>query len=290
MDKQKRNKIISGIAIGSVLLGGSIYGLSQDPNSFVSHWFNLNNDANKTGDGSNSNNQSDSNTSTDPKAYDSKEAKEANAKSRFPANKDESWKLESIFRTPVNADYVYDPKIKRVGRNETGVTSVDGYKRTVETYSTVKANTQYRNASDDVYEKAMNRLIEGTTKLSDAYLKQVATNASLFNTDEITKIRNQYFGSDLSTMRQFPEAVLISKGLVMDKSTFKLRYTTNDGIYAFEVMFNAKDSGEQFMYMSGFYNEKLNYFDVQASVYMKDGAVAKDKKYQDLSSGYQKVD
>ena len=289
MDKQKRNKIIGGAVISAVLLTGSIYGLSQDPDSFVAKWFNLNNDANKTGDKNGSKDGSNnSNESNDPLAYNSKEAKEANAKSKFDANKDESWKLESIYKDPVNFNYVYDPKAKRAGSNDTGVTSVDGYKRQVEIYSTVKANTKYRNATDETYGKSINRLEEGVNKLQDEYLRMLKSKASAFVSEEIEKVKIQYFASDFSSMRQFPEAISISNGLTMDKSTFKLRYTSSKGVYAFEVMFNSKKDGQQFVYMSGFYNEQLNYFQVRAAVYMMDGAVAKDKYLQDFSTGYQK--
>ena len=112
--------------------------------------------------------------------------------------------------------------------------------------------------------------------------------ASAFVSEEIEKVKIQYFASDFSSMKQFPEAISISNGLTLDKSTFKLRYTSSKGVYAFEVMFNSKKDGQQFMYMSGFYNEQLNYFQVRAAVYMMDGAVAKDKYLQDFSTGYQK--
>ena len=149
------------------------------------------------------------------------------------------------------------------------MTSVDGYKRQVEIYSTVKANTRYRNATDETYGKSINRLEEGVNKLQDEYLRMLKSKASAFVSEEIEKVKIQYFASDFSSMKQFPEAISISNGLTMDKSTFKLRYTSSKGVYAFEVMFNSKKDGQQFMYMSGFYNEQLNYL-------------------QDFSTGYQK--
>lgn len=290
MERKKRNQIIGGVAVGVVLLCGSIYGLAQKPDSFVAHWFNLQNDSNSTKGNSNASPDSSSKETIDPKAYNSKEAKEANANSRFAANKDESWKLQSIYRQPVNSNYVYDPKTPRAGKNETGVSSVDSYKRQIEVYSTVKANTQYRNATDDTYEKAKNRLIEATDLLQQAYLSQLDTKANRFDATQIDKIKIQYFASDFSSMKQFSEAVVISGGLRLDDSTFKLRYTSTDGVYAFEGMFNSAKTGEQAMYMSGFYDEKLNYFKVKAAIYMMDGAVAKDKYLQDFSNGYQKAE
>lgn len=285
MNKQKRNQLFAGLAVGAILLTGSIYGLAQQPNSFVAKWFNLNNDANKTDKSDNqASNANNSNTSVNPKSYNSDEARKANASSKFAANKDESWRLESIFKEPVNKDYKYDQHAERIGRNENGVSSIDGYMQEINMYSTVKANTEYRNATDEVYEKSMNRLEEGINKLQTEYKRLVATGASSFTSDELEKIKIQYFASKFSTMKQFPEAITVAGGLKMDKSTFKERYTSADGVYAFEVMFNSEKTGEQFMYMSGFYNEQVNYFEVKASIYMMDGAVAKDKFLLDKSN------
>lgn len=288
MDKQKRNQVIGAVAVGSVLLCGSIYGLARQPDSFVAQWFNLQNDSNSTNDRSKSSEENGSNKEViDPKAYNSKEAKEANANSKFEANKDESWKLDSIYRKPVHSDYVYDSKAKRVSKNDTGVSSVDSYKRQIEIYSTVKANTQYRNAKDETYEKSKKRFIEAISLLQKEYLSQLDTKANRFDATQIDKIKIQYFASDFSSMKQFSEASVIAKGMKLDESTFKLRYTSSDGVYAFEGMLNSEKTGEQVMYMSGFYNEKLNYFQVKAAIYMMDGAVEKDKYFQDFSHSYQ---
>ena len=283
MDKQKRNQVIGAVAVGSVLLCGSIYGLARQPDSFVAQWFNLQNDSNSTNDRSKSSEENGANKEViDPKAYNSKEAKEANANSKFEANKDESWKLDSIYRKPVHSDYVYDSKAKRVSRNDTGVSSVDSYKRQIEIYST------YRNAKDETYEKSKKRFIEAIGLLQKEYLSQLDTKANRFDATQIDKIKIQYFASDFSSMKQFSEASVIAKGMKLDESTFKLRYTSSDGVYAFEGMLNSEKTGEQVMYMSGFYNEKLNYFQVKAAIYMMDGAVEKDKYFQDFSHSYQK--
>lgn len=287
MDKQKRNQVISAVAVGSVLICGSIYGLARQPDSFVAQWFNLQNNSNSTNDNSKSSEGNVNKDSIDPKAFNSKEAKEANANSKFEANKDESWKLDSIYRKPVHSDYVYDSKAKRVSKNDTGVSSVDSYKRQIEIYSTVKANTQYRNAKDETYEKSKKRFIEAISLLQKEYLSQLDSKANRFDATQIDKIKIQYFASDFSSMKQFSEAAVIAKGLKLDESTFKLRYTSSDGVYAFEGMLNSEKTGEQVMYMSGFYNEKLNYFQVKAAIYMMDGAVEKDKYFQDFSHSYQ---
>lgn len=287
MDKQKRNQVISAVAVGSVLICGSIYGLARQPDSFVAQWFNLQNNSNSTNDNSKSSEGNANKDSIDPKAFNSKEAKEANANSKFEANKDESWKLDSIYRKPVHSDYVYDSKAKRVSKNDTGVSSVDSYKRQIEIYSTVKANTQYRNAKDETYEKSKKRFIEAISLLQKEYLSQLDSKANRFDATQIDKIKIQYFASDFSSMKQFSEAAVIAKGLKLDESTFKLRYTSSEGVYAFEGMLNSEKTGEQVMYMSGFYNEKLNYFQVKAAIYMMDGAVEKDKYFQDFSHSYQ---
>lgn len=288
MNKQKRNQIIGGSLVGIALLSASIYGLSQKPDSFVADWFNLNNGSNKT-DSADSQpiDSSKTSESADSKAFNSKEALEANASSRFEANKDESWTLSTIFREPENSDYVYDVNAERAARNETGVSSVDGYKSLIEIYSTVKANTQYRNATDEIYEKSLNRLSEAFDALQSEYLSPAAKASSVYHSDRLDQIKIQYFASDMKAMQQFDEAISISDGLTLDKSTFKLRYTSEENVYAFEVMYNSSKTGQQFTYMSGYYNSQLDYFQVTATQYMMDGAVAKDRLLQDFSSGYQ---
>ena len=72
MDKQKRNQVIGAVAVGSVLLCGSIYDLARQPDSFVAQWFNLQNDSNSTNDSSKSSEGSSANKEAiDPKAYNS---------------------------------------------------------------------------------------------------------------------------------------------------------------------------------------------------------------------------
>jgi len=67
--------------------------------------------------------------------------------------------------------------------------------------------------------------------------------------------------------------------LEIDENTFRLRMTSNqdEGVYAFEVILVDKTSKKQIAYVSGYYNSKVQYLKVTSSIFLKDGAVAKDK-------------
>lgn len=286
MQKPSKNQIVAGSLISIVLLFGSIYGLSRDKDSFVAEWFNLNNSSNKK-DTNDEQIEHSSSSDKNPIAFDSDQAIEDARNSKFEANKDIEWSVDSIYRVPENSDYVYDVNAERAARNDTGVSSADSYKSQIRVYSTPHVNRSYRNASDEVYEKSLNRLKEAFDALQSEYLSEVAKASSVYRSDRLDQIKIQYFASDMSSMQQFDEAVSISNGLSIDDKTFKLRYTSQENVYAFEAMFNSTETGQQFVYMSGYYNSQLDYFQVTAAIYMMDGAVAKDQKLLDLSSGYQ---
>ncbi len=280
MDKQKVTKIAGISAVAVVVSGFAVFGLSQTKGSPIYGFFN--NSANeKKVNSVEDHSESKEEKIDDRLSADSEEAKRDAENSKFPMNRINTWSVDDILKTPKNTDYKYnedDPARKLP--NDEGVSKPSDYKRLVQSYSAVYQNRKYRNAKDDTYESARNEFSSVLTILQDYQRKIMESTATAGADDEYTKIVIEHFNSDDKYLKELVTIIQASNAnLEIDPDTFRLKMTSNEdsGVYAFETIVRDKDSKEQFAYVSGFYNSKLNYFDVTSSFMLLDGAVAFDK-------------
>lgn len=280
MDKQKATKIAGISAVAVVVSGFAVFGLSQTKGSPLYGFFN--NSANEKKVSSvEDRSESKEEKIDDRLSANSEEAKRDAENSKFPMNRINTWSADDILKTPKNTDYKYnedDPARKLP--NDEGVGKPSDYKRLVQSYSAVYQNRKYRNAKDDTYEAARNEFSSVLTILQDYQRKVMASTATAGADDEYTKIVIEHFNSDDKYLKELVTIIQADNAnLEIDPDTFRLKMTSNEdgGVYAFETIVRDKESKEQFAYVSGFYNSKLNYFNVTSSFMLLDGAVAFDK-------------
>ena len=196
-------------------------------------------------------------------------------------NRKLDWSVDDILKTPTDDDYVYkeeDPS-RRV-KNHVGVKESKFYAKQVEAFSAVNANRKYRNATDETYESARQFVSTAFSTLQSRLKTLYDERISSAGDPELEKIYREYFGSDSKYLVNLGDAMNVDgHNLEIDENTFRLKMTSNqdEGVYAFEVILVDKTSKKQMAYVSGFYNSKVQYLKVTSSIFLKDGAVAKDK-------------
>lgn len=283
MEKDKLIKIAGGATIALAIGGASIYGLSQTKGSPIYGFFN--NTANEQSSGKTEKVEDSNKKKTKEERAenlaDSEQSLTDARNSKFEMNRKIDWSPDDILKTPVDDDYVYkedDPERKI--KNHVGVRESKYYRKQIEAFSSVNANKGYRNATDDVYEEARNFVKTAfdalQARLKTLYDKRVSSAGD----EELDKIYREYFGSDSQYLVNLGDAMNVDgHNLEIDENTFRLRMTSNqdEGVYAFEVILVDKDSKKQMAYVSGYYNSKVQYLKVTSSIFLKDGAVAKDK-------------
>lgn len=284
MDKAKIAKIAGIATVGVLVTGFAVYGLSKQEGSPIYGIFK--NDANKIGTAS-AQKISDSQSTEGEKQIDSaklatdEQAQKDAENSKFPANKILTWQASDILKEPVNKDYQY--KIndeKRIIKNDTGVRSADDYARQLKAYSKVYANEQFRNPTDQTYEAARNDFSTAINELQKNLAENDKNGRSSAGNDSLQKLYIQYFNSDGQYLANLNSMLAISNfNLEVDPDGFRMKMTksADNGVYAFEGILRDKSSNEQYVYTSGYYNSKTHDFDVRNSIFLMDGAVAKDK-------------
>ena len=283
MEKDKLIKIAGGAVIAIAIGGASVYGLSQTKGSPIYGFFNnSSNEQNSAkAEKKNENNEKDKKEKRAENLADSEQSLTDARNSKFEMNRKIDWSPDDILKTPVDDDYVYkenDPDRKI--RNHVGVREAKYYRKQVEAFSSVNANKDYRNATDEVYEEGRNFVKTAfdalQARLKTLYDKRISSAGD----EELDKIYREYFGSDSQYLVNLGDAMNTDgHNLEIDENTFRLRMTSNqdEGVYAFEVILVDKDSKKQIAYVSGYYNSKVQYLKVTSSIFLKDGAVAKDK-------------
>lgn len=284
MDKAKIAKIAGIATVGVLVTGFAVYGLSKQEGSPIYGIFK--NDANKIGAAS-AQKINDSQSTEGEKQIDSaklatdEQAQKDAENSKFPANKILTWQASDILKEPVNKDYQY--KIndeKRIIKNDTGVRGADDYARQLKAYSKVYANEQFRNPTDETYEAARNDFSTAINELQKNLAENDKNGRSSAGNDSLQKLYIQYFNSDGQYLANLNSMLAISKfNLEADPDGFRMKMTksADNGVYAFEGILRDKSSNEQYVYTSGYYNSKTHDFDVRNSIFLMDGAVAKDK-------------
>lgn len=284
MDKAKVAKIAGIATVGVLVAGFAVYGLSNQEGSPIYGIFK--NDANKLGSASaqkieNTKNSEDENKIDDSKLATDIQAQKDAENSKFPANKILTWQVSDILKEPVNKDYEY--KInddKRIVKNDTGVRKPDDYARQIKAYSKVYANQQFRNPTDDTYESGRNDFSTAINELQKNLSDNDKNGRASAGNEALQKLYIQYFNSDGQYLANLNNMLALSQyNLEVDPDGFRMKMTksADNGVYAFEGILRDKSSGQQYVYTSGYYNSKSHDFDVRNSIFLMDGAVAKDK-------------
>lgn len=284
MDKAKIAKIACIATVGVLVTGFAIYGLSNQEGSPIYGIFK--NDANKIGSTSAQKLENVKTSEDENRVDESKLATDAQAQkdaenSKFPANKILTWQPSDILKEPANKDYEY--KInddKRIVKNDTGVRKPDDYARQIKAYSKVYANQQFRNPTDETYEAGRNDFSTAIGELQKILADIKADGRASAGSEDLQKLYIQYFNSDGQYLANLNNMLSIDKfNLEVDPDGFRMKMTksADNGVYAFEGILRDKTSGQQYIYTSGYYNSKSRDFDVRNSVFLMDGAVAKDK-------------
>lgn len=282
MEKDKLIKIAGGATIALAIGGASIYGLSQTKGNPIYGFFN--NSANEQSSGKTEKVEESKKKTKEERAEnlaDSEQSLTDARNSKFEMNRKIDWSPDDILKTPVDDDYDYkaeDPERKI--RNHVGVRESKYYRKQIEAFSSVNANKGYRNATDEVYETGRNFVKTAFDAFQSRLKKLYDERVSSAGDEELNKIYREYFGSDSQYLVNLGDAMNVSgHNLEIDENTFRLRMTSNqdEGVYAFEVILVDKTSKKQIAYVSGYYNSKVQYLKVTSSIFLKDGAVAKDK-------------
>ena len=282
MEKDKLIKIAGGATIALAIGGASIYGLSQTKGNPIYGFFN--NSANEQSSGKTEKVEESKKKTKEERAEnlaDSEQSLTDARNSKFEMNRKIDWSPDDILKTPVDDDYDYkaeDPERKI--RNHVGVRESKYYRKQIEAFSSVNANKGNRNATDEVYETGRNFVKTAFDAFQSRLKKLYDERVSSAGDEELNKIYREYFGSDSQYLVNLGDAMNVSgHNLEIDENTFRLRMTSNqdEGVYAFEVILVDKTSKKQIAYVSGYYNSKVQYLKVTSSIFLKDGAVAKDK-------------
>lgn len=240
----------------------------------------LNNSSNKKSSGDSSSdktNDPDFDKSTDKYAK-SDYAKQLAQNSKYEINKKLDWNVDDIIKTPKNSDYNYDENAKRFIANRAGVYKDSDYTSTVKKISTVKAKEEFRNATDEEYEAITNRLNEGLTKYAQYLQESAQAGGSSGEMSDLGKeVFTSYFSESESQISQLRYLILVGIKLKVDQSTLRVKATDNPNSKAFEVVLTNEDGSEQMAYITGYYDQVVNYFNIYDSTLLKDGAVAYDK-------------
>lgn len=283
MDKDKIIKIVGGALVATAICGASIYGLSRTEGSPIYGFFNnsANEQTDKTENSKNTSEEKSKKSEIAENLVDSEQSISDARNSKFEMNRKLDWSVDDILKTPTDDDYVYkeDDPSRRV-KNHVGVKESKFYAKQVEAFSAVNANRKYRNATDETYESARQFVSTAFSALQSRLKALYDERISSAGDPELEKIYREYFGSDSKYLVNLGDAMNVDgHNLEIDENTFRLKMTSNqdEGVYAFEVILVDKTSKKQMAYVSGFYNSKVQYLKVTSSIFLKDGAVAKDK-------------
>lgn len=280
MDKEKALKIAGVGAVSVAVIAFAIFGMSQTKGSPIYGFFNNSSNELKVSKIEEDKSEGDEEKNSRLLA-DSEEAKRDAENSQFAMNKINTWSAEDILKTPKHLDYQYkksDPE--RKVENTRGVNNEAYYKKQIESFSSVYQNRKYRNATDETYEKARNSFANVMNLLQDHQKQNAESGGASGKSEDFQRLMIEHFNSDGQYLKNVISAMQISNSnLELDPDTFRLKMTSNEsnGVYAFEAIMKEKSTGEQYAYVSGFYNAKLDYFDVTSSIYLLDGAVSFDK-------------
>lgn len=176
----------------------------------------------------------------------------------------------SLIKTPANSDYQYDANAPRELSSVEPVKSDDYYSDKVKDLSRGSVNDDKASADERAaFNNYWNEIVASMNQLKDMNV-QAVTQESAMLTQEIY---SKYLGTTDSARRIVDAYTFLD----INNDANELHLSSPSGsLSRFSLIIYGKD-GQQYMYITGFYNKDTNSLRSVASTYLKDGAVARDK-------------
>lgn len=217
----------------------------------------------------NSNNKKNANKKSG-KSVESSGQSSSSSNSDKESGKSTSENDTSLIKTPANSDYQYDTNAPRELTSVEPVQSDNYYSDKVKDLSRGSSNDD--KASNDertAFNNYWNEIVASMNQLKDMNV-QAVSQESVMLTQEIY---SKYLGSTDSARRIVDAYTFLD----INNDANELHLSSPKGnLSRFSLIIYGKD-GQQYMYITGFYNKDTNTLKSVASTYLKDGAVARDK-------------
>lgn len=214
----------------------------------------------------NSNNKKNANKKSGESSKQSSSSSNSDKESGKPTSENDT----SLIKTPANSDYQYDANAPRELTSVEPVQSDDYYSDKVKDLSRGSSNNDKAgNDERTAFNNYWNEIVASMNQLKDMNV-QAVSQESVMLTQEIY---SKYLGSTDSARRIVDAYTFLD--INNDANELHLS-SPNGSLSRFSLIIYGKD-GQQYMYITGFYNKDTNSLRSVASTYLKDGAVARDK-------------
>lgn len=217
----------------------------------------------------NSNNKKNANKKSGKSGESSKQSS-SSSNSDKESGKSNNDSDTSLIKTPANSDYQYDANAPRELTSVEPVQSDNYYSDKVKDLSRGSSNNDKAgNDERTAFNNYWNEIVASMNQLKDMNV-QAVSQESIMLTQEIY---SKYLGSTDSARRIVDAYTFLD--INNDANELHLS-SPNGSLSRFSLIIYGKD-GQQYMYITGFYNKDTNSLRSVASTYLKDGAVARDK-------------
>lgn len=217
----------------------------------------------------NSNNKKNANKKSGKSGESSKQSS-SSSNSDKESGKSNNDSDTSLIKTPANSDYQYDANAPRELTSVEPVQSDNYYSDKVKDLSRGSSNNDKAgNDERTAFNNYWNEIVASMNQLKDMNV-QAVSQESVMLTQEIY---SKYLGSTDSARRIVDAYTFLD--INNDANELHLS-SPNGSLSRFSLIIYGKD-GQQYMYITGFYNKDTNSLRSVASTYLKDGAVARDK-------------
>lgn len=217
----------------------------------------------------NSNNKKNANKKLG-KSTESTKQSSSSSNSDKESGKSTSENDTSLIKTPANSDYQYDANAPRELTSVEPVQSDNYYSDKVKDLSRGSSNDD--KASNDertAFNNYWNEIVASMNQLKSMNVQAVSQESVML----AQEIYSKYLGTTDSARRIVDAYTFLD--INNDANELHLS-SPNGNLSRFSLIIYGKD-GQQYMYITGFYNKDTNSLRSVASTYLKDGAVARDK-------------
>lgn len=216
-----------------------------------------------------SNNKKNANKKSGQSNNSSKQSS-SESESTKESSKSNSENDTSLIKTPANSDYQYDANAPRELTSVEPVQSDNYYSDKVKDLSRGSSNDD--KASNDertAFNNYWNEIVASMNQLKSMNVQAVSQESVML----AQEIYSKYLGTTDSARRIVDAYTFLD--INNDANELHLS-SPNENLSRFSLIIYGKD-GQQYMYITGFYNKDTNSLRSVASTYLKDGAVARDK-------------
>lgn len=219
----------------------------------------------------NSNNKKNANKKSGKSTESTKESSSSSSSSSDKeSGKSTSENDTSLIKTPANSDYQYDANAPRELASVEPVQSDDYYSDKVKDLSRgISNNDKASNDERTAFNNYWNEIVASMNQLKDMNVQAVSQESVML----AQEIYSKYLGNTDSARRIVDAYTFLD--INNDANELHLS-SPNGSLSRFSLIIYGKD-GQQYMYITGFYNKDTNSLRSVASTYLKDGAVARDK-------------